>query len=179
MANSLADLLMVSPVTEKPLGFWNVGNSPEGKLLIGLGDKAGDEFWILETFIRESSEIEVKGLKKLDPSEMETREGSEAYYKAANANSLHLFGGALQLLKEAGMSPGSKALLEAADRWADACKSNVKAHAPLPAEAHVDHGVRVVITGNHRNRAAGRGCHGATCSASFFGCDRRPVVGSK
>jgi hypothetical protein len=35
---------------------------------------------------------------------------------------------------------------------------NVKAHAPLPAAAHVDHGVGVEITQNHRNRAAGSGC---------------------
>ena len=33
-----------------------------------------------------------------------------------------------------------------------------KAHAPLPAGACVDHGVGVVITENHRNWAAGRGC---------------------
>jgi len=46
--------------------------------------------------------------------------------------------------------------------------TNVKAHAPLPAGAHVDHGVGVVVTENHRNRAAGRGCHGASCSASWF-----------
>jgi len=28
-------------------------------------------------------------------------------------------------------------------------------HAPLPARAHVDHGVEVGITGNHVNKAAG------------------------
>ena len=38
-----------------------------------------------------------------------------------------------------------------------------KARAPLPAGASVDHGVRVVVTGNHRNKAAGRGCHVAAC----------------
>lgn len=43
-----------------------------------------------------------------------------------------------------------------------------KAHAPLPARAHVDHGEGVVITGNHRNRAAGRGCHVAACSDFGF-----------
>ena len=36
--------------------------------------------------------------------------------------------------------------------------ANVKAHAPLPARASADHVVNVVITGNHRNRAAGSGC---------------------
>ena len=45
---------------------------------------------------------------------------------------------------------------------------NVKAHAPLPAGAHVDHGVGVVVTESHQNRAAGRGCHGASCS--FLDC---------
>jgi hypothetical protein len=43
-----------------------------------------------------------------------------------------------------------------------------KAHAPLPAGAHVDHGVGVVVTKNHRNKAAGRGCHDASCWASFI-----------
>jgi hypothetical protein len=32
----------------------------------------------------------------------------------------------------------------------------------------VDHGVRVETTGKHRNRAAGRGCHDAACSASYL-----------
>ena len=39
-----------------------------------------------------------------------------------------------------------------------------RAHAPLPAGENVDHGVDVGNTGDHRNRAAGRGCHGASCS---------------
>jgi hypothetical protein len=43
--------------------------------------------------------------------------------------------------------------------------ANVKAHAPLPAAASVDHGVGVVVTESHGNRAAGSGCHDATCSA--------------
>jgi hypothetical protein len=38
-----------------------------------------------------------------------------------------------------------------------------RAHAPLPAVAHVDHGVEVVIERNHRNRAAGSVCHYASC----------------
>jgi site-specific DNA-methyltransferase (adenine-specific) len=45
---------------------------------------------------------------------------------------------------------------------------NVIAQAPLPAEASVDHRVEVVATEKHRNWSAGRGCSGATCSASSF-----------
>jgi hypothetical protein len=45
---------------------------------------------------------------------------------------------------------------------------NVEAHAPLPAGARVDHGVGVKATENHRNRAAGRGCHAASCWALHF-----------
>lgn len=47
--------------------------------------------------------------------------------------------------------------------------SERKARAPLPAMAHVDQGVRVGVTENHRNRAAGSGCHVAACSPSLFG----------
>ncbi len=43
-----------------------------------------------------------------------------------------------------------------------------KAHAPLLAAAHVDHGVEVEIEVNHRNKAAGRGCHDAACYLSSF-----------
>ena len=50
---------------------------------------------------------------------------------------------------------------------------NVKAHAPPPASARVDHGVGVKIRINHRNRAAGRGCHVAACSTSFFAAVRQ------
>lgn len=32
---------------------------------------------------------------------------------------------------------------------------------PLPARAHVDHGLEVIVTENRRNRAAGIGCHDA------------------
>ncbi len=39
---------------------------------------------------------------------------------------------------------------------------------PLPAAAEDDLGVRVVITRNHRNSAAGSGLHDADCSASIF-----------
>jgi hypothetical protein len=45
---------------------------------------------------------------------------------------------------------------------------SVKAHAPLPERAHVDHGVGFVVTENHLNRAAGRGCHVASCYASLI-----------
>ena len=41
---------------------------------------------------------------------------------------------------------------------------NVKEHAPLSAEASVDHGVEVETTEEHRNRAADRGCCGSSCS---------------
>ena len=117
MAKSLANLLMVSPETGMPLGFWNVGNNSDGKLLIGLGDKDGNEFWILHTMLVESSEIEVKGLKKLSPDEIETKEESEEYYKKANDQAMRLFGGAMQLLKDANLAPTSTQLLEAADKW--------------------------------------------------------------
>ena len=36
-------------------------------------------------------------------------------------------------------------------------QANVKAHPPLGARANVEHGVEVVITGNHVNRAAPSG----------------------
>jgi len=48
-----------------------------------------------------------------------------------------------------------------------------RARTPLPAGAHVDHGMRVEIMENHRNRAAGRGCHGAASSSpAIFGFGR-------
>jgi len=47
-------------------------------------------------------------------------------------------------------------------------RMNVKAHAPLPAGAHVDHGVDAETTEAPNNKAAGRGCHGASCSASLI-----------
>jgi hypothetical protein len=46
--------------------------------------------------------------------------------------------------------------------------AELKAQAPLPARAHVDHGVGVVNTERHQNKAAGRGCHGASCCAWGF-----------
>jgi len=46
--------------------------------------------------------------------------------------------------------------------------ANVKEHAPLSAGASVDHGVEVVITREHRNRTACRGCHDASCCALGF-----------
>ena len=42
-----------------------------------------------------------------------------------------------------------------------------KEHAALSAFASVAHGVEVKTTEDHVNRAAGRGCHGATCSAGL------------
>ena len=46
--------------------------------------------------------------------------------------------------------------------------ANVKEHATQSAGAHVDHGVRVVATGDHENRAADRGCCVSACWASSF-----------
>ena len=43
--------------------------------------------------------------------------------------------------------------------------ANVKEHATLSAGASVDHRMEVVITGYHRNRAAGSGCCVSACSA--------------
>jgi hypothetical protein len=63
MAQSVADLMMVSPETGAELGIWNVGNDESGKLCIGLGDPLGGEFWILKTELVEASEFEVKALK--------------------------------------------------------------------------------------------------------------------
>jgi hypothetical protein len=45
---------------------------------------------------------------------------------------------------------------------------NVKAHAPLPARAGVDHGVDVKTTGNLGNRTAGRGCMTRLVSRFFI-----------
>ena len=45
---------------------------------------------------------------------------------------------------------------------------NVKAHPPLPAGAEVDHGVKVVTTGCHLNRAAGRGWMSRLVSLFFL-----------
>ena len=57
--------------------------------------------------------------------------------------------------------------------WSEAhILANVRAHAHLLAEAHVDHGVRVVALGNHGNKAAS-GC----CMARLvrFFCSRDDV----
>lgn len=43
-----------------------------------------------------------------------------------------------------------------------------RARAPLPAWAVVAYRVEVAVTGNHRNRTAGSGCHGAACCAFLF-----------
>jgi hypothetical protein len=57
---------------------------------------------------------------------------------------------------------------------------NVKAHAPLPARAGVDHGVEVKTTGNHGNRAAGRGCMTRLVSRFFILglCDMTRITAS-
>ena len=57
------------------------------------------------------------------------------------------------------------------ERWN--CRPNVKAHATLSAGASVDHGVDVVTTQEHENRAADRGCCVASCWASYFVGDVR------
>lgn len=49
------------------------------------------------------------------------------------------------------MSPIERRLLRQGHMRAGSFLAERKARAPLPAEAHVDHGVEVVITGNHRN----------------------------
>ena len=67
---SLYQLLMVSPETGRPLGFWKAGNDAEGNILIGIGGKMGDEFWILRISVEESTEIEVKAIKN-DPAQIE------------------------------------------------------------------------------------------------------------
>jgi hypothetical protein len=62
-ADSLYHLLMTSPETGRRLGFWNVGNAPNGSLRIGIGTPDGNEFWMLDVTITESTEFEVKALK--------------------------------------------------------------------------------------------------------------------
>ncbi len=42
----------------------------------------------------------------------------------------------------------------------DVYQGTPECHAPLPAGAGVSLGARGVVTKNHRNRTAGRGCHG-------------------
>ena len=38
--------------------------------------------------------------------------------------------------------------------------------APQAAGAHVDHGVKVLVTKSHLNETAGSGCHVTSCSLS-------------
>ena len=47
---------------------------------------------------------------------------------------------------------------------------------PLPATEEDELGVMVVITGNHRNSAAGSGLHDADCSSVMLHCVVRMVT---
>jgi hypothetical protein len=62
-ADSLYHLLMTSPETGRRLGFYQVGNASDGTLRIGMGTPDGNEFWIADVKVSESTEFEVKSLK--------------------------------------------------------------------------------------------------------------------
>jgi hypothetical protein len=62
-ADSLYHLLMTSPESGRRMGFYNVGNAPNGNLRIGVGTPDGNEFWLLDVTLTESTEFEVKALK--------------------------------------------------------------------------------------------------------------------
>lgn len=62
-ADSLYHLLMTSPETGRRLGFYQVGNAPDGTLRIGMGTPDGNEFWIMDVKLSESTEFEVKSIK--------------------------------------------------------------------------------------------------------------------
>ena len=63
-ADSLYELLMISPETGRRLGFWQGGNTADGKkIAIGIGDREGTEFWILEVGIKEASKSEVDAIR--------------------------------------------------------------------------------------------------------------------
>ena len=72
---SLYQLLMVSPATGRPLGFWRAGSDTEGNILIGIGGKMGDEFWMLRISVEESNEFEVKAIKNNPPNADHTGRG--------------------------------------------------------------------------------------------------------
>lgn len=110
MAAQVGEMLCVSPETGNNLGIWSV--SPEG--LIGLGTQDGSEFWILETVLHESSEIEVKGL--LIREDWESTTEQLARVQSSWDSDRRIFAGALQLLREAGLAPNSTALIAAAER---------------------------------------------------------------
>lgn len=67
-ADSLYHLLMTSPETGRRMGFYAVGNAPNGNLRIGMGTPDEKEFWILDITLTEASEFEVKAIKNLSPS---------------------------------------------------------------------------------------------------------------
>lgn len=121
MATQVGEMLCVSPETGNKLGIWAV--SPEGA--IGLGTQDGSEFWILETILHESSEIEVKGLPTRDDWES-TVEQLDRAKKIVESDGRYLQG-ALLLLKEHGINVGSTELIEAANR-AEADSGNDQAH---------------------------------------------------
>jgi len=60
---------MTSPETGRRLGFYAVGNAPNGNLRIGVGTPDGNEFWLLDVAVTESTEFEVKALKPDQPTE--------------------------------------------------------------------------------------------------------------
>ena len=66
-ADSLYHLLMTSPETGRRMGFYAVGNAPNGNLRIGMGTPDEKEFWILDITLTEASEFEVKAIKNLSP----------------------------------------------------------------------------------------------------------------
>ena len=47
------------------MGFYAVGNAPNGNLRIGMGTPDEKEFWILDITLTEASEFEVKAIKNL------------------------------------------------------------------------------------------------------------------
>lgn len=59
---------MTSPDTGRRMGFYAVGNAPNGNLRIGMGTPDEKEFWILDITLTEASEFEVKAIKNLSPS---------------------------------------------------------------------------------------------------------------
>jgi hypothetical protein len=139
MAKQVGEMLCVSPGTGKKLGIWAVSLGGA----IGLGTQDGSEFWILETILHESTEIQVKSLTMRDHWES-TVEQLARVKKTWDADS-RIFAGALQLLKEAGLTPNSTALIAAAERselssdnYQDEAaagggsKSNLKAGSPSP-----------------------------------------------
>ncbi len=80
-ADSLYHLLMTSPETGRRLGFYQVGNAPNGNLRIGIGTPDGQEFWILDVAFSESTEIEVKSIK----SEVEHRPSGASLTPCSNS----------------------------------------------------------------------------------------------